>query len=45
MTFLNKRVFPAFWFGFLILFAGIFLFQSVGRNNGPPVPFLAFRQS
>jgi hypothetical protein len=42
MTFLNKRVFPAFWFGFLILFAGIFLFQSVGPNNGPPVPFLAF---
>ena len=26
MTFFNKRVFPAIWFGFLLVFIGLSLF-------------------
>lgn len=40
MTFFYKRIFPAFWFGFLILFIAIPLFFA-GAPNGPPLfPFL-----
>jgi hypothetical protein len=38
MTFFYKRIFPVFWFGFLILFIAIPLFFG-GAQNGPP-PFL-----
>jgi hypothetical protein len=38
MTFANKRVFPAIWFGFLILFIAVPLVSSAGRN-APPLPF------
>jgi hypothetical protein len=40
MTFFNKRVFPAIWFGFLVVFVGIAFFASAQRNSAPPVPFL-----
>jgi hypothetical protein len=40
MTFFNKRVFPAIWFGFLIVFIGIALFSGAGRNAASPLPFL-----
>ncbi len=39
-TFFNKRIFPAIWFGFLILFVGIAFFSAYQRNAVPPVPFL-----
>jgi hypothetical protein len=38
-TFWYKRVFPAFWFGFLVLFIGIPLFFNRGGHS-PPFPFL-----
>jgi hypothetical protein len=40
MTFFNKRIFPAIWFGFLILFIGVSFFASAGRNTGSQLPFL-----
>jgi hypothetical protein len=39
MTFFYKRVFPAIWFGFLILFIAVPLVSSAGRNATPPPPF------
>jgi hypothetical protein len=39
MTFFNKRVFPAIWFGFLILFAGGALYSSAGHGT-PQFKFL-----
>jgi hypothetical protein len=37
-TFWYKRVFPAFWFGFLVLFIGVpFFFDKSG--HAPPFPF------
>jgi hypothetical protein len=38
MTFFNKRVFPVFWFGLLILFIGVPLVLSLARNTAPPPP-------
>jgi hypothetical protein len=38
MTLFYERVFPAIWFGFLILFIAIPLVSSAGRN-APPLPF------
>jgi hypothetical protein len=40
MTFFNKRVFPAIWFGFLLVFIGLSLFSGTGRNAASPLPFL-----
>jgi hypothetical protein len=40
MTFFNKRVFPAIWFGFLAVFIGIALFSGAGRDAASPLPFL-----
>jgi hypothetical protein len=40
MTFVNKRVFPAMWFGFLIIFTGLYLFSGAGRDAASPFPFL-----
>lgn len=42
MTFFHKRVFPVIWFGFLILFIGVPLSQSIFGKSGPAlvVPFL-----
>jgi hypothetical protein len=40
MTFFYKRIFPAFWFGFLILFIAIPLFFGGAQNGPPPFPFL-----
>ena len=42
MTFFNKRVFPALWFGFLILFIAVPFVSSASRNAPPPFPFLIF---
>jgi hypothetical protein len=39
MTFFYKRVLPAIWFGFLILFIGVPLVSSTSRNATPPLPF------
>jgi hypothetical protein len=39
-TFLYKRVFPVFWFGFLAVFLGISLFAGRGLNQSEMVPFL-----
>ena len=39
MTFFYKRVFPAIWFGFLILFVAVPLVSSAGRNTTLPLPF------
>ncbi len=39
-TFFYKRIFPAIWFGFLILFVGISLFSGAARNAASPLPFL-----
>ena len=39
-TFFNKRVFPAIWFGFLIVFVGLSVFAAAQRNSTPPVPIL-----
>jgi hypothetical protein len=40
MTFFYKRIFPVFWFGFLILFIAIPLFFGGAQNGPPPFPFL-----
>jgi hypothetical protein len=40
MTFFYKRIFPVFWFGFLVLFIAIPLFFGGARNGPPPFPFL-----
>lgn len=40
MTFFYKRVFPVFWFGFLILFIAVPLLFGGERNSPPPFPFL-----
>jgi hypothetical protein len=40
MTFFNKRVFPAIWFGFLIIFTGLYLFSGAGRDAASSFPFL-----
>ena len=37
-TFFYKRVFPAMWFGFLVLFVGIFVFA--GQRSGDFFPFV-----
>lgn len=39
MTFFNKRVFPAIWFGFLFLFIAVPLVSSASRDTAPPLPF------
>jgi hypothetical protein len=39
MTLFYERVFPAIWFGFLILFIAIPLVSSAGRSETPPLPF------
>jgi hypothetical protein len=39
-TLFNKRIFPAIWFGFLILFVGVAFFSAYQRNAAPPIPFL-----
>jgi hypothetical protein len=38
MTFFNKRIFPAIWFGFLIVFFGMAVFATA--HSAPPVPIL-----
>ena len=38
MTFFNKRVFPAIWFGFLLVFIGLSLFSGAGRNATSLLP-------
>lgn len=40
MTFFYKRIFPVFWFGFLILLIAVPLFFAGARNGPPPFPFL-----
>ena len=40
MTFFYKRIFPVFWFGFLILFIAIPLLFGGTRDGPPPFPFL-----
>jgi hypothetical protein len=40
MTFFYKRIFPAFWFGFLILLIAIPLLFGGMRDGPPPFPFL-----
>ena len=40
MTFFYKRIFPAFWFGFLILFVAVALFFVGAPDGPPPFPFL-----
>jgi hypothetical protein len=39
-TFFNKRIFPAIWFGFLILFIGVPIFAGADSNSAAPLPFL-----
>lgn len=39
-TFFNKRIFPALWFGFLILFVGVSFFGAHQRHALPSVPAL-----
>jgi hypothetical protein len=41
MTFVNKRVFPTFWFGLVVLFVTVPLVLSVIRGTAPP-PLAAF---
>ena len=41
-TFYNKRIFPAIWFGFLILFVGTSVFSGAQRHSLPSIPFLLF---
>ena len=40
MTFFNKRVFPAIWFGFIAVFIGFALFSGAGRNPATLLPVL-----
>src|SRR5262249_22915994 len=40
MTFFYKRIFPVVWFGFLALFAGVFLIVASQSGRLPPLPFL-----
>jgi hypothetical protein len=40
MTLFYKRIFPVFWFGFLILFIVIPLVFAGARDGPPPLPFL-----
>jgi hypothetical protein len=40
MTLFYKRIFPVFWFGFLILFITVPLFFGGAQNGPPPLPFL-----
>jgi hypothetical protein len=40
MTFFNKRVFPAIWFGFLAVFIGLALFSGAARNPASLLPVL-----
>jgi hypothetical protein len=39
-TFLYKRIFPIFWFGFLTLFVGISVFTLPRSNQAAALPFL-----
>jgi hypothetical protein len=39
MTFYYKRIFPAIWFGFLILFIALPVVSGAGRQAMPPLPF------
>jgi hypothetical protein len=39
-TFLYKRIFPVFWFGFLVLFLGISLVTLPRSNQAAALPFL-----
>ncbi|MGB6537736.1 MAG: hypothetical protein WBF58_17435 [Xanthobacteraceae bacterium] len=40
-TFFSKRIFPAIWFGFLLLFIAIPIFAGSSRgHSAPPFPFL-----
>jgi hypothetical protein len=39
-TFYYKRVFPAVWFGFILLFMGISLFATRYSSEFPLIPFL-----
>jgi hypothetical protein len=40
MTFFNKRVFPAIWFGFLAVFIGLALFSGAARSPASLLPVL-----
>src|SRR3984885_16287749 len=40
MTFFYKRIFPVFWFGFLILFIAITFFSGGARHGPSLLPFL-----
>ena len=39
-TFFYKRVFPAIWFGGLLIFIAVSLFAEFSSSRGPPAPFL-----
>lgn len=39
-TFFNKRVFPAIWFGFLIVIVGTSIFAGAKQNSASLFPFL-----
>lgn len=41
-TFLNKRIFPVVWFGFLALFIAVPLFAGHRQNSTQLIPFLLF---
>ena len=38
-TFIYKKLFPLFWFGFLIIFLSVGLFANI-RGNGPGIMFI-----
>lgn len=38
-TFIFKKLFPIFWFGFLIIFLYVGLFTSI-EGNGPGIMFI-----
>jgi len=40
-TFIHKKLFPLFWFGFLTIFLGIGLFTTI-KGNSPGVIFIVF---
>jgi hypothetical protein len=47
MTFVNKKLFPVFWFGFLIVFMCVMIPSIVAGNNSPvalliPLMMMAF---